>query len=423
MTIVKIVVLIPAVYLTFYSFYWLVTTLLGLTYRPRRPDLLNILMGVMRAPQRPDEENMTNPEMLLILPAYKPSKIFLKVLASLEQAIGQRNIKVYVLLQEAEPHFHEQVAAYGFIVEEQQFSHRPGNSYHHALHHIVDRLQAWQREGTLDPRFVMLVDKDNLLSSDFFTHITVQDYQRYDVLQAKRSSINAEGDVSFFDTISEGLNDTMFRSAKSRIRGTIEISGSGALIKTELFIETISRLDSKAPGYDKNFMVQVLSASYAVPTTYLPYVQLYEEKTADMESHNPQRVRWFAEQYYNAFYSAGQLLRAFVRHRRFSALEYLLLLWRPPRSLQIMLVPMLGAVELVAYGWQGFWWLGFPYLVSSTVALGVAALLFLIREGLLLSSFRHALALPRLALNNALNAGNSMQKENHGTFIHTDHKL
>ncbi len=92
---------------------------------------------------------MTNPEMLLILPAYKPGKIFLKVLASIQQAIAQRNIKVYVLLQEAEPHFHEQVAAYGFIVEEQTFSHLPGNSYHHALHHIVDRLRTCERAGHL----------------------------------------------------------------------------------------------------------------------------------------------------------------------------------------------------------------------------------------------------------------------------------
>ena len=423
MTIAKVLVLIPVLYLTFYSVYWLVTILLGMMYRPPRPSLLNILMGVMTRPRLPDEENASNPEILLILPAYKPGKIFRKVLVALQRAIGKRNIKVYVLLQEADPHFCQHVEACGFMVEEQTFSHLPGNSYHHALHHIVSRVHEWRQLGIIDPRFVMLVDKDNLLDADFFQFITPQDYRQYDVIQAKRSSINADGDVSFFDTISEGLNDTMFRSAKSFTRGTIEISGSGALIKTELFLETIDRLDGNAPGYDKNFMVQVLSASYTAKTTYLPYVQLYEEKTSDMSSYNPQRVRWFGEQYYNAFYSAGQLLRAFLKHGRFSALEYLLLLWRPPRSLQILLVPLLGVTELGAYVWQGSWWLGFPYMLSSTVALVGAASIFLTRERLLLRSFRHAMALPRLAVNNTLNAGNSLKKENHGTFIHTDHQL
>jgi cellulose synthase/poly-beta-1,6-N-acetylglucosamine synthase-like glycosyltransferase len=423
MTAIKLLLLVPAGYLTFYSFYWLFTILLGMMYRPRRPDLLNILMGVMTRPKRPGIENLSNPEMLLILPAYRPGEIFTKVLASVQQAIEQRNIRVYVLLQEADPHYRQQAEAHGFIVEEKKFSHLPGNSYHHALHHIVDRIQEWKQERLYTPHFVMLIDKDNVLSPDFFRHITPQQYQQYDVMQAKRSSINAEGDVSFFDTISEGLNDTMFRAAKSLIRGAIEISGSGALIKTKLFVETIRRLDSRAPGYDKNFMVQILSASYAVKTTYFPYMQLHEEKTADIESHNPQRVRWFAEQYYNALYSAGKLLRAFVRYRRFSAFEYLVVLWRPPRSLQILLVPLLGLIELAAYGWQGFWWLGFPYLVSSTLALMAAAFLFLIRERLLLRSLRYAIKLPKLALNNMLNAGNSIKKENHGTFIHTEHKL
>ena len=423
MTIIKMILLIPVLYLTFYSVYWLVTILLGMMYRPQRPSLLSLLMGVMALPRLPDEENSSSPEILLILPAYKPGKIFRKVLIAIQRAIAQRNVKVYVLLQEAEPHFRQHVEACGFIAEEQTFSHLPGNSYHHALHHIVSRLRAWRQQGKIDPRFVMLVDKDNLLDPDFFQFITPQDYQQYDVIQAKRSSINADGNVSFFDTISEGLNDTMFRSAKSFLRGTIEISGSGALINTELFLETIDRLDGNAPGYDKNFMVQVLSASYPAKTTYLPYVQLYEEKTSEMDSYNPQRVRWFGEQYYNAIYSAGKLLRAFARHGRFSALEYLLMLWRPPRSLQILLVPLLGATELGAYAWQGSWWLGFPYMLSSTVALVGAASFFLMKERMLLRSFRHALALPQLALNNALNAGNSLKKENHGTFIHTDHKL
>nr|WKN34473.1 glycosyltransferase [Tunicatimonas sp. TK19036] len=420
---IKILVSVTAIYFAFYSFYWLLTTLLGVSYRPRKPDLLTKLMGYVSLPKKSSKVNHTNPEILLILPAYKPGQIFLKVVESIKQASEGKNIRVYVLLQEAEPHFRTQLRKYGFWVEKAEFGHLPGNSYHHALRHIIHKISYFQQTDLINPDFVMLIDKDNLLASDFFEHITPYDYLNNDVIQAQRCSINSRGDISFFDSISERLNDTMFRSAKSLVKGTIEISGSGALIRTELFKEAINNLDHNAPGYDKNFMVQMLSTNDQIRTVFLPYVQLFEEKTSELESYNPQRVRWFGEQYYNALYSAGKLMNAGIRHGRFSAFEYLITLWRPPRSVQLLLVPMLGVLEIGAYFWMNYWWLGFPYFLTSTLALVTAAVIFLGKEGLLSVSLQHVFSLPKLAISNLMNAGVSIKKENHGKFIHTEHKL
>ncbi|MEM6845422.1 MAG: glycosyltransferase [Bacteroidota bacterium] len=421
--IIKLLAYGLAIYLSFYSFYWLLTTLLGISYRPQKPDLLTKLMGYMSLPKQPAKVNHRNPEILLVLPAYQPGNIFLKVIESVKKAIEGRNIRVYVLLQEADDHFQAHLRKYDFWVEKAKFSHLEGNSYHHALQHVVHKISSFQERGQMNPDFVMLLDKDNLLAPDFFEHISPYDYLNYDVIQARRCSINGDGDISFFDTVSEGLNDTMFRSAKSLVNGTIEISGSGALIQTELFKEAITQLDPNAPGYDKNFMVQVLTGAERARTVYLPYLQLFEEKTAELENYNPQRVRWFGEQYYNALYSAKKLMRAFVHYGRFSAIEYLVALWRPPRSVQLVLVPGLGIAETGAYLWMDYWWLGFPYFASSTLALGVAAVLFLNKEGLLSTSFQHIFSLPKLAISNVMNASVSIKKENQGKFIHTQHKL
>jgi len=421
--IIKVLAYGLAVYLSFYSFYWLLTTILGISYRPQKPDLLTKLMGYMSIPKKLAKVNHTNPEILVILPAYQPGNIFLKVIESLEKAIEGRNVKVYVLLQEADAHFRKHLKKRGFWVETEKFSHLPGNSYHHALRHIVHKINAFQEGELMNPDFVMLLDKDNLLAPDFFEHISPYDYLNYDVMQARRCGINKNGDISFFDTVSEGLNDTMFRSAKSLVNGTIEISGSGALIRTELFKEAITNLDSNAPGYDKNFMVQVLTASDRARTVYLPYLQLFEEKTSELENYNPQRVRWFGEQYYNALYSAKKLMKASVRYGRLSAIEYLIALWRPPRSVQLVLVPALGVAETGMYLWMDYWWLGFPYFAGSTLMLGIASLLFLTKEGLLSSSLRHIFSLPKLAMSNVMNASVSVKKENQGKFIHTQHKL
>ncbi|MFN7258334.1 MAG: hypothetical protein ACK5TU_00425, partial [Cyclobacteriaceae bacterium] len=79
-----------AVYLTFYSFYWLCLTLLGL---PSRSSNFSDSLS-------------TSPEILLILPAYKPGERFLDVLDSLPKAIQKRNIKVLVLLQDADEKYY-----------------------------------------------------------------------------------------------------------------------------------------------------------------------------------------------------------------------------------------------------------------------------------------------------------------------------
>jgi hypothetical protein len=405
--VLKIIMYGLAGYLSFYSLYWFLSTFLGMCYRPQKPEV----------------RNHSNPNMLIILPAYKPGKIFHRVAICVNQAIHGRNVRVYILLQEAEPGYRKAMEKLGFWVEEATFSHLNGNSYHHALKHIVKQISSFEEHNNWKPDFVMLVDKDNLLDEDFFENITPDDYAQYDVIQGRRCSINAKGEVSFFDTVSESLNDTMFRSAKSLFKSIIEISGSGALIRTEIFKDAINRLDPKAPGYDKNFMVQILTRRQKVRTLFLPYVKLYEEKTDEMDSYNPQRVRWFGEQYYNAVYSSGKLLKAFVSLGRFSALEYLIALWRPPRSVHILLVPALGLLEIASYVWNGSWWLDFPFFTASTFTLGLATMFFLAKEKLLLKALRHIFSLPKLAFSNAKNAAASMKKENHGKFIHTQHKM
>lgn len=405
--VLKIIMYGLAGYLSFYSLYWFVSTFLGMCYRLQKPEV----------------RNHSSPSMLIILPAYKPGKIFHKVASCISKAISGRNVRVYILLQEAEPEYKNAMEKLGFWVEEATFSHLAGNSYHHALKHVVSKITSLEQQNEWKPDFVMLVDKDNLLAEDFFENITPDDYAKYDVIQGRRCSINTNGEVSFFDTVSESLNDTMFRSAKSLFKGTIEISGSGALIKTKVFRDAINRLDPKAPGYDKNFMVQILTSHQKVRTLFLPYVKLFEEKTAEMDSYNPQRVRWFGEQYYNAIYSAGKLLKAFVQFGRFSALEYLIALWRPPRSVQILLVPALGTLETAAYLWNGSWWLDFPFYTVSTFILSMAAVSFLAKERLLIDALRHIFSLPKLAFSNAKNAAASVKKENHGKFIHTQHKM
>jgi cellulose synthase/poly-beta-1,6-N-acetylglucosamine synthase-like glycosyltransferase len=408
MTAMQFIMYPIAFFLLFYSLYWLALIVLGYA----NPKAIG------------ENKNPTNPHLLLVLPAYKPGPIFKEVLNSIEKAIeARKNINVYVLLQEADSEYADFVKSKGFFVEEKSFGHLGGNSYQHALRHITHTIQRECDKGTWCPEFLMLVDKDNLLDKDYFNNIPESIYDSYDIMQGKRSSLSVSNSVAFFDNTTEALNDTMFRKAKQNMGLMIEISGSGALIEAELFSEAITSLDPRAPGFDKNFMVQLLSHKRDVRTIYWPSSELYEEKTSALEAHNPQRLRWFGEQYYNALYHGKTLLKAAFTYRRLAAFDYIITLWRPPRSIQVVITPIAAALEIAWYAYFGSWPLYLPLFTASAGILGLAVALFLISQKALGLAMKHGFQLPKLAFNNLFNAAKSVKKENQGKFIHTTHKL
>lgn len=407
MAIIQFLALSAGLYLLFYSIFWWLLIVIANRSRP-------VPRGYI---------NEYNPEILVILPAYKPGPVFFKVLDNVESASRGRDIQVFVLLQDADEEYREYAQQKGYYVEEKSFQHLGGNSYQHALHYISDVIVREQRADRWHPEFIMLVDKDNLLSIDFFNNIPEMVYDKYDVIQGKRASLNVGSSVAFFDTMSEMLNDSMFRIAKEKVGATIEISGSGALIETDLFLDAIHNLDPRAPGFDKNFMVQILTLERDVRTTFWPSSELREEKTNDITSHNPQRLRWFGEQYYNALFHAGSLWRAFASYRRFAALDYLITLWRPPRSIQFLITPALAACEIGWFFYTRQWIAVYPIFTVASIFLVTAVWMFVRAKGVTRKAVRYSLMLPVLAFHNLFNAIRSIRKENRGKFIHTSHRL
>ncbi len=352
------------------------------------------------------------PNTLAVLPAYKPSQLFIQVLKQLETALPN-NYSVLVLFQEANQVITDQAKAEfsQFDIQCESFSHIGGNSYQHALKHVAN--YASQIKNL---QYVMLLDKDNLVTPTFFTELHHYGNSELDIIQGKRASLNSNGNIKFFDTISEILNDTMFRSAKCKIGLPLEISGSGALIKKDLFIHAILDLNPKAPGFDKNFMVNAILGQSNLKTQFVPSAILHEEKTSNLEAYKNQRVRWFGEQYYNALINGPKLLAS----RKVMALDYFITLIRPPRSLMFALLPLAASLEFTAMilGWSNS-----IYSIVAAVLVFVSSFGLLAKHNLIKQAFQAAISFPALLISNIKSVMGSLQKRNLGKFIHTDHQL
>ncbi|MEH0155781.1 glycosyltransferase family 2 protein [Limibacter armeniacum] len=377
---------------------------------------INLLAGVLwlhnkrKAIGGADTSNL---EWVVFLPAYKPNERLLEALKVIRRASFDGTLHIYVLFQDADQRIVKQAQAFGCIIEQKSFSHVQGNPYHEALRHMAGTLKKWVGEGLLNPSHIVLLDKDNLVDVGFFSKAALYT-DDYEIVQGCRKPLSTSSAGAVYDAMAESLNDTMLRASKMLQRSCPEFSGSGIVFPVETFNYLVNHLDGRAPGMDKNLMIQLLLRNLPVKVAYVPEAMLYEEKTDDLEALKRQRVRWFGNQYFNAIYYGKKLFKKGGQ----KALDYLLALYRPPRSVHWLLA-LVGAALEVIFLWNASW-VPFPFFTISflTIALGVLA--FVLEAPRRMNSFfRLIIFAPILAWNNLISAFKGVQKKSQGKFIHT----
>lgn len=391
--------LIISTFFLFFALYWAITMTLGLLYKEKEAGPLAL-------------ENRT----LVLLPAYKPDHVFKNVLDTVNQ-YKPKNAKVYILFQNADKEIVNYAKGkYDFESDEKSFSELPGNSYQHALKFICSKISM----SSFRPEYIILLDKDNIVDEKFFINLYKHAAKKADVVQGRRVPIKTTGKGAYevFDSVSELLNDTMFRAAKAVYGGYPELSGSGVLIRTDIFIKCIESLDESAPGFDKNFMINLITFYPDIKFDYAPSAMVYEEKTSDKTVYKNQRIRWFGEQYYNLWYKGRALLKQGFSGN-LKAFDYFLTLLRPPRSIFIIAVFIGSMVEILLslLGWAYYFNITMAFLIII-----VPTLVFLLKHGMLSRMLSNLLELPKLVFSNIFSSFLSLKKENRGVFIHTERK-
>ncbi|ACF12859.1 Glycosyltransferase-like protein [Chloroherpeton thalassium ATCC 35110] len=393
-------------YFFFYSFYWMATILFGVLYKPPKFD---------------SKSSSEVKDILVLLPAYKPNRFFLTVLESLTKSIeGQSHIKPIILLQEASPDLSLAVKQFDFYTLEKAFSHLSGNPYHHALKFLSAHIAAQTERGIWSPSHVVILDKDNLVDGDFFHELEAGFKSGYDLVQGQRLPLAAQNATQSFDATSEALNDVMFRAAKSKLGMMLEISGSGFGVRYDIFADAVAGLDGVAPGMDKNLMVGLLK--HNLKSVYNPRAKVFEEKTESEAAIKKQRTRWLGVQYYIAMRYGWQLILFGLKTGRLSPIDYAISLYRPPRSLQLFVVPILAVAESIILAIYGKLPYSIPGMLLSLGMLFIAFVLFISHTNGWKNLSAMMFKLPKFALNNLFSMLEGVKSKNRGKFLHTEHQ-
>ncbi|NLR94582.1 glycosyltransferase [Flammeovirga agarivorans] len=398
MSILLILYIIIGVYLIFYCSYLSFTLIVGTFYKKKVGDSYNT----------PNDDRW-----LIFIPAYKADHVLIKSLESINVYAPLVEFKIVVLFQETPEDIIKEANNYEITMLNQSFSSDKGNTYIQALKYFNEWLKKDEMISEYSPTHLVLLDKDNCVGEHFFSELLKFRNVGYEYIQGRRSALNLRESVGHYDEISERLNDVSLRNYKCALGWNPELTGSGFIISMDFFINGIDHLSLNNPGMDKNLFLEWILGDKKPKGIYAREAILYEEKTEDIEVLKQQRSRWFAEQYMTAFQFLPRLLKQIFFKFDIEALDYLISIFRPPRSILMLITPLLSLLELL------FFRTYYLFTISFLVLL-IGGIVFILGNGLSHSFSSLIIRLPHIIMSNLYSLLSIFSGKAKGNFIHTE---
>lgn len=194
--------------------------------------------------------------------------------------------------------------------------------------------------------FVVILDADNIVSSDFLSQLNKYCCKDTIALQAHRQAKNINTPVAILDAVSEEINNTIFRLAHNKSGLSSALIGSGMCFEYEWFANHVELLSTV--GEDKELEEALLMEGRAI--TYLEDIPVWDEKVQSAQNFGNQRRRWTAAQLYS-LRSLGKKLPQAIRMGRINFIDKFLQQLIVPRSI-CMCLALLLCTTICIWEWE-----------------------------------------------------------------------
>lgn len=344
---------------------------------------------------------LMNRRFAVLFPAYKEDRIIIKsVQLFLEQEYPKELFDIIVISDQMLPETNETLEQLPIRLLKADYTN---SSKAKALNLAVDAMEKEAYE------IIVIMDADNVTTPNFLTEVNRSFDSGLQAVQARRTGKNLNTDIAILDSVSEEINNSIFRSGHNAIGLSASLSGSGMAFDAGWFKQNVRSL--KTAGEDKE--LETLLLKQRIHTGYLQHLPVYDEKTQKADAIKHQRKRWIAAQ----FDALSSVLPDFPKALLRGNIDYCdkILQWMlPPRLLQLAGVFMITLIVAIISPWDAaIKW----YVLSGAQ---IAAMLLAIPRTLFNKRLLKAvMQLPLLAF---AMAGNLFKlKGVNKKFIHTEH--
>lgn len=142
---------------------------------------------------------------------------------------------------------------------------------------------------------VLVLDGDNCVERDMLVRANAYFNSGTKVLQARRVAKNESNSMSRLDSLSESINNHIFRKGQRSLGLSASLIGSGMFMKMSIFRMVMEDMNVFS-GFDKELELRILKNRLTIE--YATDILVYDEKVSSQDVFVNQRRRWTYAQYY-----------------------------------------------------------------------------------------------------------------------------
>ena len=340
---------------------------------------------------------------LILYPAYNEDRV---IVPSVRTFLGQyypyHGFHVAVISDHMQPETNQALSELPITLLQPVFEK---SSKAKAMQYAMDHIK-------VDYDFIIIMDADNVVNSDFLQKLNDSCAHGYKAIQCHRCAKNKDNDIAVLDGVSEEINNTIFRKAHNRIGLSSALIGSGMCFDFQWFKENVYKLSTA--GEDRE--LEALLLQQEIYIHYEPDIHVFDEKVSNKDNFQKQRLRWMTAQIQSLFRMFPYIPKAIMTFN-IDFIDKTIQQALIPRSMLIvcsfgLAIVMTTFSLLFSCNWYIKWWCLF---LTICISLYIATPRQLRNH----SVFGKILSLPKLVWKMALNILKIDRKNT--DFIHTSH--
>jgi cellulose synthase/poly-beta-1,6-N-acetylglucosamine synthase-like glycosyltransferase len=227
-----------------------------------------------------------NRQIVVLIPGYREDSVIVEVAkAALVQDYPKEYFDIVVIADSFQPETIEKLGTLPIKVLEVQFDKSTKSK---ALNKALALLE-------FSYEICVVLDADNIMSPTFLSQINASFDDGFRVVQGHRTSKNQNNNWAILDSISEEINNHIFRKGHRAIGLSSAIIGSGMAFDYLFFKQMMSSVFAIG-GFDKEIELKMLKQGIKIE--YLEQAYVYDEKVQEAEVFGNQRRRWLSAQFH-----------------------------------------------------------------------------------------------------------------------------
>ena len=289
---------------------------------------------------------------LILFPAYNEDRV---IVSSVQQFIGQYypsdRFHAVVISDHMKPETNDKLRELPITLLTPIFEKSSkAKAMQYAMSHIKE---------TYD--FVVILDADNLVNSDFLENLNDACAMGHKAIQCHRCAKNSNNNIAVLDGISEEINNTIFRKAHNRIGLSSALIGSGMCFDFKWFKENVYKLSTA--GEDRE--LEALLLMQGIYIHYEENIPVFDEKVSNKENFQNQRQRWMTAQI-QSFLNMLPYIPQAIKSRNINFIDKTMQQALIPRSMLIVFTfTMATLMTFISQVWCMKWWLLFLFICLS----------------------------------------------------------